>query len=59
MKIHLEIIKENEDGSAEAIVEFDKEGLGVLVEAGLISMLEKYIKQKKKSIKKIGKNVQK
>ena len=59
MKIHLEIIKENADGSAEAIVEFDKEGLAILVEAGLISILEKDIKQKKKSIKKIGKDVSK
>jgi hypothetical protein len=47
MKIQLEVIKENEDGSADAIVNFDKEGLAVLVEAGILSILQQYIDQKK------------
>jgi hypothetical protein len=47
MNIQLEIIKENEDGSADAVVNFDKEGLAVLVEAGILSILQQYIDQKK------------
>lgn len=47
MKIELKIIKENKDGSANAIVDFDKEGLEVLVQEGLLSILEKYIDQNK------------
>jgi hypothetical protein len=47
MNIQLEIIKEHEDGSADAIVNFDKEGLSVLVEAGILSILQQYIDQKK------------
>jgi len=46
MKINLEITKEYEDGSADAVVNFDKEGLAVLVEAGILSILKDYIKQK-------------
>ena len=49
MNIQLEIIKENEDGSADAIVNFDKEGLAALVEAGILSILQKYIDQKKET----------
>ena len=48
MQIKIEIIKENEDGSADAKVHFDAEGLGVLVEAGIISILRQYIDQEKK-----------
>jgi hypothetical protein len=48
MQIQIEIIKENEDGSADAKVHFDAEGLGVLVEAGIISILRQYIDQEKK-----------
>ncbi len=47
MKIELKIINENEDGSANAMVDFDKEGLEVLVQEGLLSILEKYIEQNK------------
>lgn len=49
MNIQLEVIKENEDGSADAIVNFDKEGLEVLVEAGILSILKQYIDQKKET----------
>jgi len=49
MKIQLQIIKEHEDGSADAIVHFDAEGLGILVEAGIISILRQYIDQEKKA----------
>ena len=43
MKIDVKIIKENEDGSANAQVDFDKEGLETLVQWGLVSILTKAI----------------
>lgn len=68
MDIQVKIIKENKDGSADAQVKFDKEGLEVLVQWGLVGMLTKAIdaykvrgdeaevfiqpKTKKKAIKK-------
>ena len=48
MNIQVEIVKENKDGSADALVHFDAEGLGILVEAGIISVLRQYIDQEKK-----------
>ena len=51
MNIQIEIVKENEDGSADALVHFDKEGLGILVEAGVISILRQYIEQEKNASK--------
>ena len=51
MDIKLQIIKENEDGSADALVHFDAEGLAILVEAGVISILRQYIEQEKKAKK--------
>ena len=45
MDIKVEIVKENEDGSADALVHFDKEGLGILVQYGIISMLTKAINE--------------
>jgi len=51
MQIQIEIIKENKDGSADALVHFDKEGLGILVEAGIISILRQYIEQEKNANK--------
>jgi len=43
--IKVEIVKENEDGSADALVHFDKEGLAILVQYGIISMLTKAINE--------------
>ena len=43
MKIDVKIIKENEDGSANAQVDFDKEGLETLVQWGLVGILTKAI----------------
>ena len=37
--ISVEIIKENKDGSADAQVHFNKEGLETLVQWGLVAML--------------------
>jgi hypothetical protein len=45
VEIKLRIIKENKDGSANAEVDFDKEGLEFLVQEGIIHILEAYIKQ--------------
>ena len=55
--IKVEIVKENEDGSADALVHFDKEGLGILVQYGIISMLTKAINEfaDKKPSKKVKK----
>ena len=43
MDISVEITKENKDGSADAVVKFDKEGLEVLVQWGMVAMLTKAI----------------
>jgi len=43
MKIEVKIIKENKDGSANAQVDFDKEGLEVLVQWGMVAILTKAI----------------
>ena len=43
MKISVKIIKENADGSANAEVNFDKQGLEVLVQWGIVAMLTKAI----------------
>jgi hypothetical protein len=52
MQIQLEIIKENKDGSADALVHFDKEGLEKLVEVGIISIICQYIEQEKNASKR-------
>jgi hypothetical protein len=43
MEILVKITKENKDGSADALVKFDKQGLETLVQWGLISMLKQAI----------------
>lgn len=43
MDIKVKIIKENKDGSANAQVDFDKEGLQTLVQWGLVAMLTKAV----------------
>jgi len=52
MNIQVEIIKEHKDGSADAVVHFDAEGLGILVEAGIISILRQYIDQERLKARK-------
>ena len=49
--IKVEIVKENEDGSADALVHFDKEGLAILVQYGIISMLTKAINEQASNLK--------
>ena len=45
MEITVKITKENKDGSADAVVKFDKQGLETLVQWGLISMLKEAINE--------------
>jgi hypothetical protein len=47
MKISVKIIKENKDGSANAQVDFDSEGLEVLVQWGIVAMLTKAVDEYK------------
>ena len=47
MKIEVKIIKENADGSANAQVDFDKEGLETLVQWGLVALLTKSVDEYK------------
>ena len=47
MEISVKIIKENKDGSADATVRYDKEGLEVLVQWGIVAMLTKAIDEYK------------
>jgi len=51
MDIRVEIIKENEDGSADALVHFDKDGLAILVQYGIIEMLKQAIEEYKMPVK--------
>jgi hypothetical protein len=50
MQIEVEIIKEHKDGSADALVHFDKEGLSILVQYGILDMLNKAVEHYKNSI---------
>jgi hypothetical protein len=45
MSISVKITKENKDGSADAVVRFDKEDLEILVQWGLIAMLKEGINE--------------
>lgn len=47
MNITIKTIKENKDGSADAVVKFDKEGLEFLVQEGVLSILKQYLEQSK------------
>ena len=47
MEITVKVIKENKDGSANATVDFDKEGLEFLVQEGLLSVFTQYMEQNK------------
>ena len=53
MEIKLKVTRENEDGSADAIVDYDDEGLKVIVQYGVIAILEEGIEEMGK--KKDGK----
>jgi hypothetical protein len=46
MDIKLKITRKNEDGSADALVDYDDEGLQVLIQYGVIAMLKEATKEK-------------
>ena len=57
MKLEIEVIEENEDGSADATINFDKEALALLIQWGMIAILQEAVKNehynpKKKKVKK-------
>jgi hypothetical protein len=47
MEIKVKVIKENKDGSADAMVNFDEEGLEFLVQEGLLSLINQAIAMNK------------
>ena len=47
MDLSLKVTKEHADGSADAMIRFDKEMMEVLIQEGLLRILEKYIDQEK------------
>jgi hypothetical protein len=47
MDIKVEITKENKDGSADALVHFDKEGLEFLVQEGMLFLIKQFIAENK------------
>ena len=47
MNITIKTVKEHKDGSVDAVVKFDKEGLEFLVQEGVISIMKQYIEQNK------------
>ena len=50
MKIILKVTRENEDGSADAVVDYDDDGLKVIVQYGVIAMLKEGINVRKRDI---------
>ena len=50
MQIQVEIVKEHEDGSADAMVHFDKDGLAILVQYGILEMLKQAVNNYKTTI---------
>lgn len=47
MNIQLKVVSENPDGSANAVVNYDDEGLDFLVQEGITAILKQYIAQQK------------
>ena len=47
-EIRCDVIREHEDGSADVMLTYDKEGLAFLIQEGMHSILRSYIEQKKK-----------
>ena len=59
MKITITKVTENPDGSADAVVNFDAEGLGFLIQEGVTAILLQYIEQCRKEAKTKAKNARK
>ena len=47
MEIEVKVVKENKDGSADAMIHFDKEGLEFLIQEGLLAILRQFIEENK------------
>jgi len=47
MKIDFKVVKENEDGSADCILDMDKDAVQVLINYGFVTMLSKSIEEGK------------
>lgn len=45
MEIRIETVKENPDGSADAVIHFNAEGLKYLIQHAVIDILTKYVQQ--------------
>ena len=52
MEIKLRVTRENEDGSADAVVDYDDEGQIVLIQYGIVAILKEAIEQEKEMGKK-------
>jgi len=50
VKIILKVTRENEDGSADAVVDYDDDGLQVIVQYGVVAMLKEGISVRKRDI---------
>ena len=61
MEIKVRIVKENADGSANAMVDFDKEGLEFLVQEGVLAVISEHIRRDKNAQegKKLRKSIEK
>ena len=49
MKIELQWVKDNPDGSADVTVDYDEEGLQALIERAIISILKESIEKEKEN----------
>ena len=47
MKINFQVVKENEDGSADCTIDMDKDAMQVLINFGFVTMLSKSIEEGK------------
>jgi len=57
LQITLKITKTNEDGSADATVDYDEDGLKVIVQYGVIAMLKEGMDMKEKKDSKRAKQI--
>jgi len=57
MDIKIRIVRENEDGSADAVVDYDEDGLKVIIQYGVIAMLKGGIEEMGKKDNKRSKQL--
>ena len=58
MKIQLKVTRENEDGSADAVVDYDDDGLQVIIQYGVIAMLKEAMEEEEMGKKNINRDLQ-